>query len=86
MKDIRIVSADTGFTSENGRNCILVFHEALYIYDMRHILINLNQCRNFGTKAQDNPYHEDCPMPIKIPDREFAACFQSVGTFMLLDT
>ena len=31
MKDIPIVPAATGFTSENGRNYILVFHEALYM-------------------------------------------------------
>ena len=59
MKDIPIVSAATGFTSENGRNYILVFHEALYMLDMRHALINPNQCRYFGAKVQDNPYHED---------------------------
>ena len=43
MKDIPIVSAATGFMSENGRNYILVFHEALYMPDMRHTLINTNQ-------------------------------------------
>ena len=43
MKDIPIVSEDTGFTSANGRNYILVFHEALYMTDMRHTLINLNE-------------------------------------------
>ena len=41
-KDIPIVSAATGFTSENGGNYILVFHEALYMPDMRHTLINPN--------------------------------------------
>ena len=58
MKDILIVSEATEFTSENGRNYILVFHEALYMPDMRHTLINPNQCRHFGAKVQDNPYHE----------------------------
>ena len=86
MKDIPIVSADTGFTSENGRNYILVLHEALYMTNMRHTLINPKQCRHFGAKLQDNPYHEDCPMSIESPDGEFSACLQSVGTVMFLYT
>ena len=59
MKDTPIVSAATIFTSANGRNYILVFHEALYMPDMRHTLINPNQYRHFVEKLQDNPYHED---------------------------
>ena len=86
MKDIPIVSAATGFTSANGRSYILVFHEALYMPNMRHTLINPNQCRHFGEKVQDNPYHEDCPMSIESQDGEFAALFQSIGTVMFLDT
>ena len=73
MKDILIVSAATGFTSANGRNYMLVFHEALYMPNMRYTLINPNHCRHFGAKVQDNTYHEDCPMSIEIPDGEFAA-------------
>ena len=34
MKDVPIVSAATGYMSENGRNYILVFNEALYIKEM----------------------------------------------------
>ena len=68
MKDIPIVSAATGFTLENGRSYILVFHEALYMPNMRHTLINPNQFRNFREKVQDHPYHEDCPISIDIPD------------------
>ena len=68
IKDIPIVSVATGFTSENSINYILVFHEALYMPDMRHSLINLNQCRHFGAKVQNKPYHEDCPMSIESPD------------------
>ena len=37
-------------------------------------------------KVQDNPYHEDCPMAIESPDRDFAAFFQYVGAIMFLDT
>ena len=59
MKDILIVSAAIGFTSENGRNYILFLHEALYMPDMRHTLISPNQCRHFREKVQDNPYHKD---------------------------
>ena len=69
MKYIPIVSVATGFTSENGKNYILVFHEALYMPDMSHTLINPNECQNFGEKVQDNPYHEDWPISIEIPDR-----------------
>ena len=86
MKDILILSETTGFTSANGRNDIFVFHEALYMPNMRHTLINLNQFRNFGEKVQDNPYHEDLPMLIESPNGEFTACLQSVGTFMFLYT
>ena len=43
MKDILIVSTATGFTSENGRNYVLVFHEVLYMPNMRHTLTNPNQ-------------------------------------------
>ena len=86
IKDIPVVSEATGFTSANGRNYILVFHEALYIPDMRHTLINMNQIRHFGSKVQDNPYHENCPMSIEIPDGEFGACLQSIGIIMSLDT
>ena len=86
MKDIPIVSAATRFTLANGRNYILVFHEALYMPDMRHTLTSPNQFRHFGEKVQDNPYHEDCLMLIESPDGELSACSQSVGTVMLLDT
>ena len=51
MKDIPIVSVATGFTLENSRNYVLVFHEALHILDMRHTLINPYQCRHFGAKV-----------------------------------
>ena len=86
MKDIPIVSTATGFMSENCRNYILVFNEGFYMPDMRNTLINPNQFQQFREKLQDNPYHEDCPMSIESPDREFSACLQSVGTVMLLDT
>ena len=86
MKGILVVSAATGITLANGRNYILVFYEALYMPGMRHTLINPNQCRHFGAKVQENPYHKDCPMSIEIPDRECAACLQSIGTVMFLDT
>ena len=68
MKDILIVSVATGFTLENSRNYVLVFHEAFYIPDMRNTLINPNQCRHCGEKVKDNPYHEDCPISIESPN------------------
>ena len=67
MKDILIVSAATGFTSENGRNYILVFLEEFYMPNTSHTLINPNQCLHFGEKVQDNPYHEDCRCQLIIP-------------------
>ena len=73
MKDILIVSASTGFMLANSRNYILVFHEAFYMPDMRHTLINTNQCRHFGAKVQENPYNDDFPMSIESPNGEFAA-------------
>ena len=71
MRDIPIVSTATEFMLANGRNYILIFHEALYIPDMRHNLINTNQGRNFGEGLQDNPYNEDCLMSIESPNGEF---------------
>ena len=51
MKEIPKVLSSTGFTSENGRNYILVFHKALYMPDRRHTLINPKQCRYFREKV-----------------------------------
>ena len=78
MKYISIVSEASGFTSANGINYILAFHEALYMPNIRLTLINPNQCRHFGGKLQDNPYHEACPMSIESPDGEFSANLQAV--------
>ena len=85
MNEILIVSAATGFTLANGRNYKLVFHEALYMPDMRPNLNNPNQCRQFRAKLQDNPYHENCPMSIESPNGEFDVCLQSIGTVMFID-
>ena len=57
MTDVDIVLAATGFTLVTGQQYILVFHEALYIPELDHTLINPNQLRQFHTKVQDNPYH-----------------------------
>ena len=43
MKYLPILSAAAGFKSANGRNYILVTHEAFYMPDMRHTLNNPNQ-------------------------------------------
>ena len=64
MEDVPIVLAATGYTYANGLNYILVFHEALDIPDMKHILINPNQCRHFGSEIQDNLYHPTETMSI----------------------
>ena len=68
MKDILIVSTSTGFTSANSRNYILVFHEALYMPNMRNTLTNPNQCQHFRAKVQDNPYHEKFLISIESTD------------------
>ena len=86
MKDVPILSADTGYTSANVQNYILVFNEALYIKEMQHTLINPNQCRHFGTEIQDNPYDADKPMAISSPDSEFTVFLQSEGTIIFLET
>ena len=83
MKDMPIVSAATGYTSDNGRKYILVFNETLYIKEMQHTLINPNQCRRFGAEIQDNPYDANKPMAVISPDSEFTACLQSEGMVIL---
>ena len=57
IKDVDIVSAATGFASLTGRKYILVFHEALYIPELDHTLINPNQLSQFHMQVQDNTYH-----------------------------
>ena len=57
IKDILTKSAATGFKSTNGRNYISVIHEVLYMPDKIHTLINMNLCRHFGAKVQENIYH-----------------------------
>ena len=86
MKNIPIVTAATGYTSHTGRQYILVFHEALYMKDMDHTLINPNQLRHFQAQVQDNPYHPTEPMSITSPDGTFVACLQSQGTNIFLET
>ena len=86
MKDVLIVSADTWYTSANGRNYILVSNEALYIKEMHPTMINPNQCRNFGAAVQDNPYYADKPIAISSPDSEVTAWIQPKGIIVFLDT
>ena len=73
MKDVRIVSAATGYTSANRLNYILIFNEVLYIPDMTHTLINPNQCRQFWAEVQDKPYHPHEPRSIAESDESFIA-------------
>ena len=68
MRDIPIVTAVTRYTSANGRNYILVFNEDLYIPDMKHALINPNQCQHFGADVQYIPYRDKETMVINSPD------------------
>ena len=86
MKDVYIVLAVTGFTSVTGQQYILVFHEALYMLELDHTLINKNQLRQFHTQVQDNPYHTTEPMSITNPSRYFTACLEFQGTNIFLNT
>ena len=79
MKYFDIVSSATGFTSVTGWKYILVFHEALYMPELDHTLINPNQLRQFHTQVQENPYHATEPMNITNPIRDFIACLESQG-------
>ena len=62
IKDVVIVLEATGFTSVTGQQYILLFHEALYMPELDHTLINTNQLRQFHTQVQENPYHPTEPM------------------------
>ena len=73
IKDVSIISADTGFTSTTGIQYMLVFHECLYMPKLSHTLIKPSQLCHFQTQVQDNPYATD-PMSIIIPDGNFIAC------------
>ena len=86
MKDVPIVLAAIGYTSVNGHNYILVSNEAFYIKEIHHMMINPNQCWQFGAEVQDNPYYPNKPMDISIPDSEFTACLQSEVTIVFLGT
>ena len=86
MKDVDIVSAATGFTSVTGQQYILVFHEALYMPELDHTLINPNQLRQFHTQVQDNPYHDTEPMNINNPSGDFTAWLEYQGTNIFLNT
>ena len=85
MNDVAIVSAATGFTSASGKQCILIFHECLYMPELSHTLINPNQLRHCHTQVQENPYAKE-PMSITSPDVGFVACLESEGTNIFLNT
>ena len=55
MKDVPIVSADTGYMSANSRNYILVFNEVLYIKDMQHTPINPTNADTLGQRYKTTP-------------------------------
>ena len=86
MKDVDIVSEATGFTSLIGLQYILVFHDALYIPELYHTLINPKQLCQFHTQVQYNPYHATEPMNITNPIGYFTACLESQGTDIFLNT
>ena len=86
MKDVDIVSEATGFTSVTGQQYILVFHEALYIPELDHTLINPNQFFQIHTQVQENPYRAIEPMSNTNSSGYFTACLESQGTNIFLNT
>ena len=86
MKDVEIVSVATIFTSMTGWQYFLVFHEALYIPELDHTLINTNQLCQFHTQVQDNPYHATEPMNVTNPSGYFTACLEYQGTNIFFNT
>ena len=85
IRNVPIATAATGYTSADGRDYILIFHEALWMPSLDHSLINPNQLRAYDVMVQDNPYSEQ-PMQITNPDGEFTACLVSKGTTIYMDT
>ena len=86
MKDVDIVLSATGFKSVTGQQYTLLFHEALYMPELDHTLINPNELRQFHTQVQDNPYHVTEPMNITNPSGYFTACLEYQGTDIFLKT
>ena len=53
---VPVVTATTALDQDDGTTTLLVFHEALYLGDKQHTsLLNLNQVRCAGHKADDVP-------------------------------
>ena len=86
MKDVEIVLAATGFTSVTGQQYIRVLHEALYMPELDHTLINPNQLPQFHTQVREDPYHDIEQMNITNPSRYFTACLESQGTNIFFNT
>ena len=84
MKDVDIVLAATGFIPVTGQQYVIVFHEALYIPELDHILINPNQFRQFHTQVQYNPYNATEPMNITNTSGDFTVWLEYQGTNIFL--
>ena len=84
MKDIAIVSEDTGLTSTTGIHYILVFHGCFYMTKLYHTLINTNQLCHFQTQVQDSSY-ATYPMSIISPYGNFIACLESEVTNIFIN-
>ena len=68
--NIPIASAATAWTDPATKmTYILVFHETLfYGSKLDHSLINPNNLRDFGVGYWDNPYDQERPLSIEVPD------------------
>ena len=85
-KDVPIATVATGYTSQNGKSCILIINEAIVINELEHSLLNPNQLRHFGIVVQDNPYDSTRSMEISTRDRELVIALRSSGTTIYADT
>ena len=85
MKYVDIVLASTGFKSVTGQQYVLVFHEAFYMPELDHTLINTNQLRQLHTQVQYNTYHAIETMNITNPSGDFTGNLESQGTNIFLN-
>ena len=86
IKDMPIVSGATAYTYATGMTYILIINEALYYGDkLDHSLINPNQIRHNNIGYWNNPYDQDNPLSIEIPDT-LSIPLNTKGTKILFET
>jgi len=78
VKAVPIATVATGYTASTGLNYILVVHEALWMPQLEHSLLNPNQLRYSGVQVQDNPFSHE-PLSIRSADDSFALAMLTQG-------